>query len=68
MVRVMDIAAVASALSEQRLRLEVGTRLAVMAKDVMEDQAAALVKLLESAKALELSVQPHLGSILDVVG
>lgn len=64
----MDIAAVASALSEQRLRLEVGTRLAVMAKDVMEDQAAALVKLLESAKALELSVQPHLGSILDVVG
>jgi hypothetical protein len=68
MVKVMDIAAVASALSEQRLRLEVGTRLAVMAKDVMEDQAAALVKLLESAKALELSVQPHLGSILDVVG
>jgi hypothetical protein len=68
MVRVMDIAAVASALSEQRLRLEVGTRVAVMAKDVMEDQAAALVKLLESAKALELSVQPHLGSILDVVG
>jgi hypothetical protein len=65
---VMDIAAVASALSEQRLRLEVGTRVAVMAKDVMEDQAAALVKLLESAKALELSVQPHLGSILDVVG
>lgn len=64
----MDIAAVASALSEQRLRLEVGTRVAVMAKDVMEDQAAALVKLLESAKALELSVQPHLGSILDVVG
>jgi hypothetical protein len=68
MVKVMDIAAVASALSEQRLRLEVGTRVAVMAKDVMEDQAAALVKLLESAKALELSVQPHLGSILDVVG
>lgn len=64
----MDIAAVASALSEQRLRLEAGTRVAVMAKDVMEDQAAALVKLLESAKALELSVQPHLGSILDVVG
>lgn len=64
----MDIALVASALSEQRLRLEVGTRVAVMAKDVMEDQAAALVKLLESAKALELSVQPHLGSILDVVG
>jgi hypothetical protein len=64
----MDIAAVASALSEQRVRLEVGTRVAVMAKDVMEDQAAALVKLLESAKALELSVQPHLGSILDVVG
>jgi len=60
----MDIAAVASALSEQRLRLEVGTRVAVMAKDVMEDQAAALVKLLESAKALE----SHLGSILDVYG
>ena len=68
MVRVMDTAALASALSEQRLRLEVGIRLAVMAKAVMEDQAAALVKLLESAKALELSVQPHLGSILDVVG
>jgi hypothetical protein len=64
MVRVMDIAAVASALSEQRLRLEVGTRVAVMAKAVMEDQAAALVKLLESAKAVE----SHLGSIFDVYG
>jgi hypothetical protein len=64
MVRVMDIAAVASALSEQRLRLEVGTRVAVMAKAVMEDQASALVKLLESAKAVE----SHLGSIFDVYG
>lgn len=59
----MDTAALASAL-EQRLRLEVGIRLAVMAKAVMEDQAAALVKLLESAKAVE----SHLGSIFDVYG
>ena len=49
-------------------QLEVGTRVAGMAKDVLEDQGAALIKLLDSTKMMELSVQPHLGSILDVRG
>lgn len=62
----MDIAALASALKAQEIGLEVGTRLTAMAKDVMEDQGASLVRLIESTKAMELSVHPHLGSNLDV--
>jgi hypothetical protein len=64
----MDIAALATALSTHQLSLEVGIRVAGMAKDVLEDQGAALIKLLDSTKMMELSVQPHLGSILDVRG
>jgi len=41
---------------------------AVMAKDALEEQGAALAKLLESTKLMELSAQPHLGSIVDVWG
>ncbi|MDI9485978.1 MAG: YjfB family protein [Bacillota bacterium] len=63
---VMNIASLASSLKAQELQLAVGTRLVGMAKDAMEVQAGDLLKLLESAKVLELSVNPHLGSILDV--
>jgi len=64
----MDIVALASALKAQEIGLEVSSRVTAMAKDVMEDQGASLVKLLESTKAMELSVHPHLGSKLDVRG
>ncbi|NLL42347.1 MAG: putative motility protein [Firmicutes bacterium] len=63
---VMNIASLASSLKAQEIRLAVGTRLAGMAKDVMEEQGADLLKLIESAKQMELSVNPHLGSLLDV--
>lgn len=63
---VMNIASLASSLKAQELQLAVGTRLVGMAKNAMEVQAGDLLKLLESAKVLELSVNPHLGSILDV--
>ncbi len=64
----MDIAALASALKAQEIGIEVGARLTSMAKDVLEDQGASLVKLIESTKVMELSVHPHLGSNLDVTG
>ncbi|NLL47211.1 MAG: putative motility protein [Firmicutes bacterium] len=64
----MDVAALASTLKSQEIALEVGTRLTAMAKDVMEDQGASLVRLMESTKVMELSVNPHLGSNLDVRG
>jgi hypothetical protein len=63
---VMNIASLASSLKAQEIGLEVGARLTGMAKDVMEDQGDALLKLMDSASAMELSVNPHLGSLLDV--
>ena len=64
----VDVAALASTLKSQEIALEVGTRLTAMAKDVMEDQGASLVRLMESTKVMELSANPHLGSNLDVRG
>ena len=62
----MDIAAVATSLKQHELELEVGTRLAKTAKDAMEAEGAALLELLDSVKMMELSVNPNLGSLLDV--
>lgn len=64
----MNIASVASSLKAQQISLEIGTRLVGMAKDAVEIQGESLVKLLNSVKELELSVNPHLGSNLDVQG
>jgi len=65
---VTSIAALASALKQQQLGLEVGTRLLKTATDSFEDQGDALVKLLESTKAIELELNPHLGSTIDIRG
>ncbi|MCK9525170.1 MAG: YjfB family protein [Limnochordia bacterium] len=63
---VMNIASLASSLKAQEIGLEVGARLMGMAKDVVEDQGDALLKLMDSVHAMELSANPHLGSLLDV--
>lgn len=65
---VMNVATLATSLKAQELGLEVGIRMMGMAKDALEDQGDALAKLMESTKVLELSVNPHLGSKLDVSG
>lgn len=65
---VINIATVASSLKAQQIGLEVGARMMGMAKDMAEDQGDAVLKLMESIKATELAVNPHLGSNLDVSG
>lgn len=65
---VMNVATLATSLKAQELGLEVGIRMIGMAQDALEDQGDALAKLMESTKVLELSVNPHLGSNLDVSG
>lgn len=63
---VTNIAAVASSLKQQQIGLEIGARLMRTVKDAAEDQGEALLKLLESTKVAELSVNPELGSNVDV--
>lgn len=63
---VTNIAAVASSLKQQQIGLEIGARLMRTVKDAAEDQGEALLKLLESTKVAELSVNPDLGSNVDV--
>lgn len=63
-----SIASTATSLSQYRLGLEVGARLAKSAKDAIEAEGAAILELLESTKIMELALDPHLGSLLDVKG
>lgn len=65
---VINIATMASSLKAQQIGLEVGARMMGMAKDMIEGQGDAVLKLMESVKAIELAVNPHLGSNLDVSG
>lgn len=62
----MNMATVASSLKAQQIGLEVGTRMKGMAKDLIEGQGDAVLKLMESVKVMELAANPHLGSNLDV--
>lgn len=61
-----NITSTAMSLQQGRLELEIGSRLAKTAKESIEAQGAALIDLLESAKLIELSVNPHLGSAVDL--
>lgn len=65
---VTSIASIASSLKQQQLGMEVGVRLLQHAKNTSEAQGEALLKLLESAKVTELSLDPHLGTKIDVSG
>lgn len=51
-----------------QLTLEVGTKLMQTAKNAVEDQGVAVVKLLESAQITDLKLEPHLGSMIDIRG
>jgi len=62
-----SIVALATAWRQQQLVMDVGMRLTRTALDAVEDQGAAVVKLLESAQIPNLKANPHLGSIIDVL-
>lgn len=62
------ITSTAMSLSQHQLELEVGARLVKTAKESVEVQGEAILSLLESAKLMELSVNPHLGSLVDLRG
>lgn len=64
----MAAASLASAIKTQKVQLEVETRLMGMAKDIMQEQGDALLKLIDSTRAIELLIHPHLGSKLDLRG
>lgn len=66
---VTGIATLATNLKQQELGLAVGTKLMKTAMDSVDANAENLHKLMEqSAKTLELAVQPHLGANLDLMG
>lgn len=66
---VTSIATLATKLKQQELGVVAGTKLLKTAMDSMDASEEMLDKLIEqSAKTLELAVQPHLGSQLDVKG
>lgn len=65
---VTSIAALACNLKQQQLGVEVGTKLLKTAMDAVDVNSENLDVLLQSAKALELSVNPHVGSQIDVHG
>ena len=66
---VNSIATLACNMKQQELGLAVGTKLMKTAMDSVDANAENLDKLMEqSAKTLELAVQPHLGANLDLMG
>jgi len=63
----MDIAAMSMAISQMQLQQQVSTSVLKMAMETPEAQLDKLVQTMEaSAKAMEQSVTPHLGTNLDV--
>lgn len=66
-VKIIDIiTSTAMSLQQYSLEAEVGARLGKMAKESIEAEGAALIELLDSAKQMELAVNPHLGSTVDL--
>ena len=62
----MDIAAMSIGMSQVKVKQEVGASLLKKVLDTAEVEAMEMAKLLESAKAIELTVAPHLGSSIDI--
>lgn len=59
----MDIAAMSTMLSQANLQQQVSISVMKMAMDAAKVQAVDLTQMLqESTKAMELSVNPHLGT------
>ena len=65
---ITSISSLASSLKQYEIGVEVSARLMKTAKDAVEDQGEALMKLLDSTKMIELSVNPELGSNIDIRG
>ena len=63
----MDVAGVSMLLKKQAYSDQVNMRVVAMALDNMEAEGAAFLKMLsESTKAIENTVKPYLGSIIDI--
>ncbi len=63
----MDIAAIASMIKYTNLRQEAGMSVLKIAMDNAKQQADDLNKIIEqSARIMELSVNPHLGGKIDI--
>ena len=61
----MDIAGVSSALASVNLQSQVSTAMLSKTLDLGEDLSAGMVKMIDAA-AMELSVNPNVGSNFDV--
>ena len=63
----MDIAALSVMMSQGRVQQQAGVSVMKLAMDVASTQGNMMASLIdETAKSLELSVQPHLGGSVDV--
>ena len=65
----MDIAAMSILLSQGKVQQQAGLSVMKLAMDSSKTQGDMLTSIIgETAKALEMSVQPHLGASVDVRG
>ena len=63
----MDIAALSVMMSQGRVQQQAGVSVMKLAMDVASTQGNMMASLIdETAKSLEMSVQPHLGGSVDV--
>ena len=63
----MDIAALSMMMSQGRVQQQAGVSVMKLAMDVASTQGNMMTSLIdETAKSLELSVQPHLGGSVDI--
>lgn len=62
----MDIPALSMALSQSRLMTDWGTAMMSKSLDMAKETGAAVTDMLESASAMELSVNPDIGGNIDI--
>lgn len=62
----MDIAALSTSLNQVKVMQEASTSVLKMAMDTAKTNAANLTDMLSQTKAMEQSVQPHVGTQIDI--
>ncbi len=62
----MDIAAISTLLSQQKVAQQESVSIMKMAMNTAERNNANLINIMDSAKSLETSVSPNLGTSIDV--
>lgn len=63
----MDIAALSIMLNQGKLQQQLGVSVMKMAMGVAADQSNSLVQMAnDTSKAMESSVQPYLGTMIDI--